>query len=184
MIARRLRQKVSLLRALPIGVVAPALLLGQGLGRWGNFFNQELYGGPTGSSWWGITIAQWGRVQQYADLSKFPLDTRFHPTFFYESAWNLTGAIVLLWVNRKAGSETPGVTGRRLKRGDLMALYFLWYGAGRLILESTLRVDAFTYTTGGLPTGVVFALGWLTAGAALLISNRLRSPAQSRALDA
>lgn len=156
--------------------VAPALLIGQGVGRWGNFFNQELYGGPTGSSWWGITIAQWGRVQAYADLNAYPLETRFHPTFFYESAWNLTGASVLLWLDRRFGSELPE-TARRLKRGDLFACYFLWYGAGRLFLESTLRVDAFTYTTAGLPTGVVFALGWLSAGVILLIVNRIHKPA-------
>ncbi len=153
--------------------VAPALLVGQGIGRWGNYFNQELYGGPTGSSWWGITIVEQARVKAYADLAKFPLDTRFHPTFFYESAWNLIGAGFLLWLDRRMGSETTAT--RRLKRGDLFGLYFLWYGAGRLFLESTLRVDAFTYTTGGAPTGVLFAIGWLISGVVLLIVNRLRT---------
>ncbi len=155
--------------------VAPALLVGQGLGRWGNYFNQELYGGPTGSNWWGITIIEQARVQAYADLAKFPLDTRFHPTFFYESAWNLAGAAFLLWLDRRRGSESGAAT--RLKRVDLFGLYFIWYGAGRLFLESTLRVDAYTYTTGGLPTGVLFAIGWLIAGSLLLIRNRMKLPA-------
>lgn len=155
--------------------VAPALLVGQGLGRWGNFFNQELYGGPTGSSWWGVTISEEARVKAYADLAKFPLDTRFHPTFFYESVWNLAGATVLLWLDRRMGSESTAAP--RLKRVDLFGLYFIWYGAGRLVLESTLRVDAYTYTTGGLPTGVVFAIGWLIAGSLLLIRNRAQPTA-------
>jgi phosphatidylglycerol---prolipoprotein diacylglyceryl transferase len=147
--------------------VAPALLIGQGIGRWGNFFNQELYGGPTGSTWWGIQIAEWARVSPFNNLTDFPLDTRFHPTFFYESAWNLAGALLLLWLARRASST--------LKRSDLFAGYLLWYGTGRLVLELTVRNDAWTYTTGGIPTGVVFALGWLIAGFGLLIFNRRRT---------
>lgn len=152
--------------------VGPALLLGQAIGRWGNYFNQELYGGPTGSSWFGIRIDAASRVAPYADLQKYPADTRFHPTFLYECVWNLIGLALLTVIDRRFGTECPG-DGRRLRHGDMMAGYLIWYGVGRLILESTLRVDAFTYTTAGLPTGVLFAVAWIIGGAALIVLARL-----------
>jgi phosphatidylglycerol:prolipoprotein diacylglycerol transferase len=154
--------------------IGPALLLGQAIGRWGNYFNQELYGGPTGSSWFGIRIDASARVAPYGDMAQFPPEARFHPTFLYECIWNLVGLALLTWIERRFGSERPGGW---LRRGDMMAGYLLWYGFGRMLLESTLRVDAFTYTTGGLPTGVLFAAGWIIGGVALLALARVRRSA-------
>jgi phosphatidylglycerol:prolipoprotein diacylglycerol transferase len=69
-------------------VAGPMVLLAQGIGRWGNFINQELYGPPTTLPW-GILIDAQHRLAQYSDLTQFPLETRFHPTFLYESVWLL-----------------------------------------------------------------------------------------------
>ncbi len=145
--------------------IAPALPLGQAIGRWGNYANQELYGPPTGSSWWGITIAKWARVPPYTDLDQYPLDVRFHPSFFYESLYNFIGFILLLWIGRKFAN--------RLRTGDLFGIYMIYYGIGRGLLESTVRPDAFTYGTGPLPTAVMFSLVFITGGILILIGNRL-----------
>ena len=74
-------------------VAGPAVLIAQAIGRWGNFINQELYGPPTTRPW-GILIDAQHRLPQYSDLTQYPLETRFHPTFLYESIWLLLGFIV------------------------------------------------------------------------------------------
>jgi phosphatidylglycerol---prolipoprotein diacylglyceryl transferase len=102
--------------------VAPGLLLAQGIGRWGNWFNQELFGKPT-SLPWGLEIdeAHRGSYIQY---------TTFHPTFLYEFIWDVVGVIVLLLVDRMF----------RIRRPALFALYVSWYCLGRFF-EELLRID-------------------------------------------
>jgi prolipoprotein diacylglyceryl transferase len=102
--------------------VAPGLLLAQGIGRWGNWFNQELFGKPT-SLPWGLQIdeAHRGAYIQY---------TTFHPTFLYEFIWDIVGVIVLLLVDRYF----------RIRRPGLFALYVSWYCFGRFF-EELLRID-------------------------------------------
>jgi phosphatidylglycerol---prolipoprotein diacylglyceryl transferase len=102
--------------------VAPGLLLAQGIGRWGNWFNQELYGKPT-SLPWGLKIdeAHRGAYIQY---------TTFHPTFLYEFIWDIVGVVVLLLVDRRF----------RIRRPGLFALYVSWYCFGRFF-EELLRID-------------------------------------------
>ncbi|MBI4308143.1 MAG: prolipoprotein diacylglyceryl transferase [Chloroflexi bacterium] len=121
-------QKLNLLRWLDIG--APGLLIGQAIGRWGNFFNQELYGPPTDLPW-GIPIDKAHRLPGYeSDSYKY-----FHPLFFYEFLWNLAGFLVLMWVLRRFG--------RRMADGDLALTYLVWYPLGRFWLEG-LRLDSWT----------------------------------------
>ena len=103
----------------------PGLLLAQALGRFGNWFNQELFGLPTDLPW-GLEIDS----DNPAFPAGLPADTLFHPTFLYEVIWNLLGAAVLLW----AGSRF------RLQWGHLFGLYLIWYGAGRIVWES-IRID-------------------------------------------
>jgi prolipoprotein diacylglyceryl transferase len=103
--------------------VAPGLLLAQAIGRWGNYFNQELFGKPTDLPW-GLEIDVQNRPQQYIS------DTTFHPLFLYESLWCLLGVGVLLLVDRRFRIRPPG----------LFALYVAWYTAFRTF-EETLRVD-------------------------------------------
>jgi prolipoprotein diacylglyceryl transferase len=102
--------------------VAPGLLLAQGIGRWGNWFNQELYGKPT-SLPWGLKIdeAHRGAYIQY---------TTFHPTFLYEFIWDIAGVIMLLIVDSRF----------RIRRPALFALYVSWYCFGRFF-EELLRID-------------------------------------------
>jgi prolipoprotein diacylglyceryl transferase len=103
--------------------VAPGLLLAQAIGRWGNYFNQELFGKPTDLPW-GLEIDIQNRPQQYIS------DTTFHPLFLYESLWCLLGVGVLLLIDRRFRIRPPG----------LFALYVAWYTAFRTF-EETLRVD-------------------------------------------
>ena len=114
---------MNVLRWFDIG--APAFLLGQGIGRWGNFFNEELFGPPTDLPW-GIPIDVANRPLQYLG------DTHFHPLFLYESLLSLLGVVVILYVARRLAD--------RLRVGDMLLMYFIWYPAERFVLEF-LRTD-------------------------------------------
>lgn len=105
--------------------VAPGLLLAQAIGRWGNYFNNELFGLPTDLPW-GLEIA----ANNPAFPVGLPEGTLFHPTFLYESIWNVLGVLFLIAMERKF----------RLQWGKVFALYLIWYGAGRTVFES-IRID-------------------------------------------
>lgn len=102
-------------------IASLGFLIGQGIGRWGNFVNQEAYGAFTGSSWWGmesdVTIRQMG----------FGL---VHPCFLYESIWCLTGFVVIHFLSKK-----------RKFSGEVFLMYLAWYGFGRAIIEP-MRTDS------------------------------------------
>jgi len=151
------RAKLSLPRYLDIG--APALLLGQAIGRWGNFFNQELYGPPTTLPW-GIKIDEFHRFPPFNNLSQYPLDTRFHPDFLYESLWSLVGVILLLVIGRKWAS--------RLKEGDLFLGYLIWYPLGRLWVEA-LRPDA--WMIGSIAAAQIFSAVLIVLAVVLLVAR-------------
>ena len=106
-------------------IAAPALALGQAIGRWGNFVNHELYGAPTNLPW-KIYIPPENRLPGYQDVSYY------HPLFLYESLWDLANMALLLWLGRRYED--------RLKNGDLFLIYLLWYTIGRFFLEF-LRLD-------------------------------------------
>ncbi|HEY9356419.1 MAG TPA: prolipoprotein diacylglyceryl transferase, partial [Arthrobacter sp.] len=108
-----------------LDAAAPGLLLAQAVGRWGNFFNQELFGGPT--------TLPWG-LQVDADNANFPAglpaDTLFHPTFLYESLWNIAGVLILLALDRRF----------HFRRGRLFWAYAMYYTLGRVWIEA-MRID-------------------------------------------
>ena len=104
---------------------APGLILAQAIGRWGNYFNQELFGRPSNLPW-AIDIAPDNRPAAFADA------TSFHPTFLYESIWDVLVCLALLWVARRFAV--------RLKDGDILLLYVSLYSVGRFFVEA-LRVD-------------------------------------------
>ena len=147
-------------------VFAPALLLGQAIGRLGNFVNQELYGPPIslcGTDFppclpFGIPIDAEHRAGTAWDAVSFPPDTTaFVPLFAYEAVLNLIGMAVILFVMRRYGP--------RLFAGDAVLMYLMWYGGVRTLLES-YRVNNWTIL--GIPTAmwigivaVVFAGAWL-----------------------
>jgi len=103
--------------------LAPGLLLAQAVGRLGNYFNQELYGGPTDRPW-GLEIDAAHRPLDYADVATF------HPTFLYEALWNIAAAVVILLLDRRL----------RLGWGRVFALYVALYCIGRAFVEN-LRID-------------------------------------------
>ena len=105
--------------------VAPALLVAQAIGRLGNWFNQELFGGPTTLPW-GLEIDP---STQYYPAGTEP-GTLFHPTFLYEMVWNLAAAALLIWLDRRY----------RMGHGRVFWLYVVLYTSGRLWIE-TLRID-------------------------------------------
>jgi phosphatidylglycerol:prolipoprotein diacylglycerol transferase len=109
-----------------LDILAPALALGQAIGRWGNFFNQELYGAPT-SLPWAIYIDPQHR------LAGFENQAYYHPTFLYESIWNLANMALLLWLSRRSKDW--------LKSGDVFLVYLITYPLGRFLLEF-LRLDS------------------------------------------
>jgi phosphatidylglycerol:prolipoprotein diacylglycerol transferase len=107
-------------------IAAPALALGQAIGRWGNYVNQELYGAPS-SLPWAIHIDPINRLPGYETVE------RYHPLFIYESIWNLGNMFLLLWLSRKYAG--------RLRDGDLLLVYLIVYPVGRFLLEF-LRLNA------------------------------------------
>jgi phosphatidylglycerol:prolipoprotein diacylglycerol transferase len=133
-------------------IVAPALFVMQAIGRFGNFFNQELYGPPTNLPW-GIAIDCAHRVAAYP-CDTFPLaTTHFQPLFLYESLSGMIGAATLLWLARNRAS--------RLVPGDLLLIFFVWYGATRFVLE-LMRSGNWTFL--GIPTAQLVTLGFIVVG--------------------
>lgn len=109
-----------------LDAVAPGVLLAQAFGRWGNWFNQELFGKPTTLPW-GLEIDP----NSYNFPPGLPAGTLFQPTFLYESLWNVAGVVLLLALDRKF----------KLRRCSMFWSYLIWYGIGRIIME-TMRIDA------------------------------------------
>ena len=131
--------------------LAPGIAVGQALGRFGNWFNQELYGQPTTLPW-GLEIDEAHRApgfEQYAT---------FHPTFAYESLWNLLVAGILIWVDKVF----------RLGRGKVFALYVALYGFGRIFTEQ-LRLDYSYDVFGPIRFNAAVAILICLAGVALFV---------------
>jgi len=136
--------------------LAPGLIIAQAIGRLGNWFNQELFGGPD-SGPLGLEIDPEHRPPQYADVETF------QPTFLYELVWNLSGGLLLLWLDRRF----------RFGHGKLFALYLVTYGTGRFFIEG-LRTD-FSYMVGPLRTNQVTALVVVAASiVGFLVLQRIR----------
>ena len=139
--------------------VAPGLLLAQAIGRWGNFFNQELYGYPTDLPW-GIYIAPEHR------LSGLETFERFHPTFLYESLFTFAGFLVLLQLARNWR--------RNRLYGDILLLYGVIYPVIRFFIEFQ-RPDA--WKMGGVPVAQWVSVGLVVLfGSLMLIRHKLRRP--------
>lgn len=131
-------------------LVAPSLILGQAIGRWGNFFNSEAFGSPTNLPW-KLFIPEANRPAQFKDVAYF------HPTFLYESLWNLMvfGLLMMLFFR--------GWKGKQLKTGTLFLLYLVAYSLGRLWIEG-LRTDSLML--GGLRMAQVVSLTGISLGLA------------------
>ncbi len=139
--------------------LAPGLLLAQGIGRTGNYFNQELFGAPTDLPW-GLQIDR----PNSAIPVGIPETTLFHPTFAYEMLWNVLGALVLLWAGRALS----------LQWGRLFALYLVWYGIGRAFLEN-IRLDPAELIL-GVRVNVWGALAAIVLGVLIYLIQGSRHP--------
>jgi phosphatidylglycerol---prolipoprotein diacylglyceryl transferase len=138
-------------------VTAPGVALAQAIGRWGNYFNQELYGKPTNLPW-KIYIDPLHRVPGYEN------NDYFHPLFFYESLWNVFIMAVLLWAAQRFS--------KWLKTGDIFLGYLILYAIGRFSLEF-LRLDASQ--VGGINFNQTFmVIVMIVGGIVLFLNHRLR----------
>jgi prolipoprotein diacylglyceryl transferase len=134
-----------------LDVVAPAIPVAQAIGRLGNWFNQEVFGGPTDLPW-GLEIDPEHRP---AGLEQYET---FHPTFLYEGLWNLSLAGLIVWLDRR----------KVLRRGELFLVYVFGYAVGRLWVESLrsdpasliLGVRVNTWMSIIVALGAVFAFWW------------------------
>ena len=143
-------------------IVAPGLFVMQAVARWGNFFNQELYGPPT-SLPWGIAIDCAHRVVEYP-CATYPLETtHFHPLFLYESLSATLGLVVILWLSRR---PKPW-----LRVGDLLPIVVVWIGAARFLIEF-LRIG--NWRLADIPTAQIFGAVFVVVGVGLLVLRRLR----------
>lgn len=139
--------------------LAPGLLVAQAFGRFGNWFNHELYGIPTDLPW-GLEIESSNPAYPVG----LPAGTLFHPTFLYEVIWNLLGAAVIVWLGHKL----------TLQWGRQFALYLIWYGAGRVVWES-IRIDPSEVFL-GLRTNVWAALIAVILGIVIFFVQKSRHP--------
>ncbi len=142
-----------------LDIAAVALPLGQAIGRWANFVNQELYGTPTDLPW-GISIDAASRIEPYRSLVEYPLETGFHPIFLYESLWSLLGFFILLNLYRRWQRRLPG---------DLFLVYLAFYAVARFLLEF-IRVEVVLINTLNVNQTLVGLL--FLASIALLLYRR------------
>ena len=132
-------------------MAAVGLIVGQAIGRWGNFFNQEAHG----------PITTLETLKSY-HLPNFVIEgmnidgAYYHPTFLYESLWNLLGLIIMLIIRRR----------KRIKIGQISGFYMMWYGIGRYMIEM-LRTDALMY--GGLKVAQLVSILLIVVGFILII---------------
>jgi phosphatidylglycerol:prolipoprotein diacylglycerol transferase len=111
-------------------ICAPSFLVGQAIGRWGNFVNQEAYGGEVKESFLHDTLHLPGWIIEQMNVN----GVFHHPTFLYESLWNITGVALLLWLRRRPD----------LRASELLMSYLIWYSIGRFFIEG-LRTDSLAF---------------------------------------
>ncbi|MEH7458457.1 prolipoprotein diacylglyceryl transferase [Bacillus sp. JJ1127] len=142
-------------------IAAPSILLGQAIGRWGNFMNQEAHGGEVTRQFLeGLHLPQFIINQMYID------GVYYHPTFLYESLWDFAGVILLLLL-RKAN----------LRRGELFFTYLIWYSIGRFYVEG-LRTDSLML--GPLRIAQVVSIGLIIMSIIFIIVRRKMGYANKR----
>lgn len=164
-------RNIDLYRCLDL--VAPGFLVAQASGRWGNFFNQEAHGGviggQAGESFWD---AQRSFLSDTLRLPDFITNNMFfnpggslgqglnyyHPTFLYESVWNLVGLAILLVLRRT----------KFVRTGDMLAFYLIWYSVGRFMIES-LRTDSLYLWNTSIRTAQAVSVLMILAGIGFIV---------------
>lgn len=149
------RYKLSVINVFDIAI--PALFAGQLIGRWGNFMNQEAHGGQVSKAFL-ENLALPNFIIEQMNIN----GTYYHPTFLYESLWNLVGLIALLLLRPRKDF---------FKRGELVAFYMIWYGIGRFWIEG-LRTDSLYI--GPLRVSQILSLILVVIGISLVLWIRLK----------
>ncbi|HEV2127163.1 MAG TPA: prolipoprotein diacylglyceryl transferase [Thermomicrobiales bacterium] len=137
-------------------IIAPSLALAQAIGRWGNWANQEAFGTPTDVPW-AVEIAPENRPRAYAEFETF------HPTFLYESIFNLLNAIFLSWLVLQVPKRAS------LRAGDVTGIYLIIYGVVRLFIE---RIRTDSLYIGPWPAAYWLSLALIFAGTGLMVGTR------------
>ena len=146
-------------------ITAPSLILGQAIGRWGNFMNQEAHGGEVTRAFLeNLFLPEWIIDQMYIN------GVYYHPTFLYESLWNLLGFILLLVLRRV-----------NLRRGEIFLTYLIWYSIGRFFVEG-LRTDSLMLTE-SIRMAQMISIVLIVGAIAVLIYRRVKGDADVRYLD-
>ena len=146
------KKNVSFIKILDI--VAPAVIIAQSFGRWGNFFNQEAHGG--------ITTYQNLKNMHIPEfiINGMHIEGKYYyPTFFFESIWCLIGFIILMIARKN----------KNLRKGFQIGFYFIWYGIGRFFIE-TLRTDSLMFF--GLKIAQIVSLIGIIIGIIIIVTNR------------
>ncbi|WP_096156642.1 prolipoprotein diacylglyceryl transferase [Bacillus sp. FJAT-45066] len=147
-------------------IAAPSIILGQAIGRWGNFMNQEAHGGPVTREFLeSLHLPQFIVNQMYIE------GTYYHPTFLYESIWNLIGFAALLLLRKV-----------NLRRGELFLTYVIWYSVGRYFIEG-LRTDSLMLTE-TLRVAQSISIALIIGAVALIVYRRMAGKADKHYLDA
>jgi phosphatidylglycerol---prolipoprotein diacylglyceryl transferase len=171
----RLRKLPALIYLDGIGL---GLLLGQAIGRLGNFINQELYGPPTTLPW-GLRIDPQYRIAPYNNLLLYPTSVRFHPLFLYELTWDLIGFALLFYLSRRLSKS--------LRDGDLFLLYLIWFPFGRFWIEFLRSDSSFFPGTHFDLVHIVSALTILICATLLILRHRakptVQAPSDAEATD-
>ncbi|WP_299094214.1 prolipoprotein diacylglyceryl transferase [uncultured Metabacillus sp.] len=146
-------------------IAAPSIILGQAIGRWGNFMNQEAYGGPVSREFLeGLMLPDFIINQMYIN------GEYHHPTFLYESLWNFIGFIGLMLL-RKAN----------FRRGELFLTYVIWYSVGRYFIEG-MRTDSLMLTD-TLRIAQVISIVLIAVAVGIMIFRRMKGYSKARYLD-
>ncbi|MFY4774970.1 prolipoprotein diacylglyceryl transferase [Metabacillus sp. RGM 3146] len=146
-------------------IAAPSILIGQAIGRWGNFMNQEAHGGPVSRAFLeSLHLPAFIINQMYID------GQYYHPTFLYESLWSLVGIIILISLRRA-----------NLLRGELFLSYIIWYSIGRFFIEG-MRTDSLMLTS-SLRIAQVISIVLILTAVVLIIVRRTKGYANRHYLD-
>ena len=151
-------------------IAAPSILLGQAIGRWGNFINQEAHGGEVSRAFLeGLYLPDWIINQMYIEgpIGEFAY---YHPTFLYESLWNFVGVVLLLALRKV-----------NLRRGESFLTYVIWYSIGRFFIEG-LRTDSLMVTS-DLRAAQLISVVLIIGSVSILVYRRIKGLSKDRYLD-
>ena len=139
-----------------VDIAAPSIILGQAIGRWGNFINQEAHGGEVTRAFLeNLQLPEWIINQMYIN------GAYYHPTFLYESIWNLVGFILLMLLRKV-----------NLRRGEMFLTYVIWYSVGRFFIEG-MRTDSLMLTE-SLRMAQTISAFLIIAAVVVLLYRRVR----------